>query len=353
MPKPLERDAVERLLRRLPLRAAPEGLWDRVVAQLREGAARPTVRLVERRWVRTGVAAAALLAALVGGSAAGFLWTYGVPARWDVQPLAGAPAINGANVRSRAALSAGEWLVTDASSRARLQVGRIGTAEVEPNSRVRLDHGGLLAHHLTLQQGTLRASISAPPRLFFVRTPTALATDLGCAYTLEVDSTGASRLHVTLGWVELRGDGRASVVPAGMVANVETGERPGTPYPATFSDSAREALERLDASRPNAGDLEVVLAALHPPRDMVVSRRQSAVTAWHLLQRVPAERRAEVYDRLSQLVPPPNGVTREGILRLDRLMLERWRRDLNPMWSDEAQWWGGRLARRFWDWMMR
>jgi len=34
--------------------------------------------------------------------------------------------------------------------------------------------------------------------------------------------------------------------------------------------------------------------------------------------------RPGVYDRLAALAPPPNGVTREGILRLDRTMLDAW-----------------------------
>ena len=45
----------------------------------------------------------------------------------------------GRNASRRLAGSAvGEWLQTDASSRAKIGVGEIGTVEVEPNSRIRL-----------------------------------------------------------------------------------------------------------------------------------------------------------------------------------------------------------------------
>ena len=56
------------------------------------------------------------------------------------------------------------------------------------------------------------------PRLFLVDTPATRAIDLGCSYTLTVDVTGDSQLHVTTGKVALvRKDGGEEVVPAGAV----------------------------------------------------------------------------------------------------------------------------------------
>jgi hypothetical protein len=51
-------------------------------------------------------------------------------------------------------------------------------------------------HRLALDHGAIEARIWAPPRLFFVETPSARAVDLGCVYTLEVDRAGAGRLSV-------------------------------------------------------------------------------------------------------------------------------------------------------------
>jgi hypothetical protein len=267
--------------------------------------------------------------------------------------MAGAPSIGGQPLTGAGNLAAGEWLVTDSVSRARLAVGKLGTADVGPRSRVRLDRGGLTAHRLTVERGSLDAVIEAPPRLFFVRTPAALATDLGCAYALEVDSTGATTIHVTAGWVELREGNVASLVPAGHVAHVRPGEPPGTPYPQELAPEARAALHRLDAGTDGAEDLDLVLAAQYTPSHDITLRRRSAITLWHLLQRLPADPRRRVFERLATLSPPPAGVTREGILALDRRMLERWRADLSPMWSEEAQPWPHRVARRLWNLAIR
>jgi len=56
----------------------------------------------------------------------------------------------------------------------------------------------------------------------------------------------------------------------------------------------------------------------------VDARKNDALTLWHLLSRVSDADRPGVYDRLASLAPPPAGVSREGILRLDRPMLDAW-----------------------------
>jgi len=326
-------------------------MWTAIRAELDAPRAPAGVPLI-RRTVPSWLAAAVLLLAVVGGSLAGALRSLRAPSHWAAQALAGSPAVDGAALAQTGNLAAGEWLVTDSVSRARLTAGRIGTVEVGPNSRVRLDRR-FTEHRLTLEQGSLHAVISAPPRLFVVETPSARATDLGCAYVLDVDSTGSSRLRVTMGWVELKGGGFVSLVPAGLMAEVEIGGRPGTPYPPAFPPAARDALHRLDDGTATQADLQEVFDALNVPPRAVTLRKTAGITLWHLLQRVGPVPRAWVYSRLAQLSPPPDGVTREGILALDRPMLERWRADLNPMWSEEAQGWWTRLGRRLWELVIR
>jgi hypothetical protein len=44
------------------------------------------------------------------------------------------------------------------------------------------------------------------------------------------------------------------------------------------------------------------------------ARQKDAITLWYLLRKVDREKRGEIFDRLSQLLPPPSSVTRSGIL---------------------------------------
>jgi hypothetical protein len=63
------------------------------------------------------------------------------------------------------------------------------------------------------------------------------------------------------------------------------------------------------------------------PLDIILreARPRDTMTLWYLLSRVSEKDRARVYQRMALLVPPPLGVTREGVLRLDEHMLNRWR----------------------------
>ncbi|MFQ5570212.1 MAG: anti-sigma factor family protein [Rhodothermales bacterium] len=312
----------------------PRDLWPeietRLSAPLREGAlnalerrkngtpdrspqARPPYRVRRLSFsARRAVVLAATVVLLAG--------SYWVAARllspaWDVTPLAGNPRIGEDQLVETGRIHRGEWLITDADSRASLDIGAIGTVEVEPNTRLRLLTARPTDHRLALETGTIHAQIWAPPRLFFVETPSALAIDMGCAYTLQVDSTGGSLLHVTSGYVALEHGERTSVVPAGSMCLTRPGHGPGTPFDEEASDAFRQALIQLDFEDGGAGALSVLLAE---------ARAVDAITLWQLMYQVNPNDRGRLYDRLVELVPPPEGTTRAGVLRGDLDSVEGW-----------------------------
>src|SRR5881296_2624312 len=88
-------------------------------------------------WLVIPLAAAALLALLLLGRR-------GVPrpgggwGAWEVTRLAGVPLVGAAPLAATGALRVGDWLETDDSSRAVIQVGDIGRVEVKPDTRIRL-----------------------------------------------------------------------------------------------------------------------------------------------------------------------------------------------------------------------
>ena len=165
-------------------------------------------------------------------------------------------------------------------------------------------------------RGRLYASIVAPPRLFQVETPSAVAIDLGCAYTLDVDEAGGSLLHVTSGWVALAHNGRESFVPAGALCRAEPDGRLGTPYFEDASVQFRQALTRFDFGRDETNAFATALAE---------ARVRDALTLWHLLARVEGNEREQAYERLVALVPAAKAFSKADTLRLDPATLARWK----------------------------
>jgi hypothetical protein len=243
-----------------------------------------------------------------------------------VTRIYGAPTVGTERISKNGELAVGEWLETDANSRAQLNVSSIGNVDIDENTRVRLLETRPTEHRLELARGKMSAHIWAPPRLFFVNTPSAVAADLGCAYTLEVDDHGSSLLRVTSGWVALELENRESIVPAGAACETRPSIGPGTPYFEDASSVFRESLKTVDFD-PDAKTRSAALVWI-----LDQARPRDTLTLWHLLARVDGEDRALVYDTMAVLAPPPPGVTREGVLALDQKMLDAWRDSLEMTW---------------------
>lgn len=292
-------------------------------------AARPH-RLHRRLLRKTALVSVPLILVILGLG-----WYLSLP-RWSVEALTGTPQINDATIQETGYIRQGQWLETDAMSRAQVDVASIGKVLVDPNSRMRVLTTRLTEHRIALDRGRIEASIWAPPRLFFVETPEATAIDLGCAYTLEVDSTGTTHLHVTSGWVALVRDNREVLVPAGASGRTYPGIGPGTPYFEDATSTFKALLYAFDTGDRTMGTLEQLIQE---------ARLDDTLTLWHLLQDVEAAQRPLLFDALATFVPPPTSVTRAGILALDQQQLNRWKsvlrahwiRNTSPFWLDVLQ----------------
>ncbi len=313
----------------LPTLSAPVSMWSELESRIDATSATATMaaRPVSFWW---NARVAALAASLLVAVGVAVIWIYSRESRpfWVVAKLAGAPTVGSTTIHDEGRLGLGEWLETDAASRAKIEVGSIGLVEIDPNTRVRLLATKPTEHRLELARGRMSAYIWAPPRLFFVDTPSAIAADLGCAYTLEVDSAGAGLLRVTSGWVALQLHGRESMVPAGAACVTRPVVGPGTPYFEDASASFREALTKVDFDSLQGKELDAMLEIV-----LLQARLRDTLTLWHLLPRVGGSSRERVYDRLSVFAPPPQGVTREGILQLNEEMLQRWKEALERSWG--------------------
>ena len=302
------------MMRALPLVEAPASIWTAIEQNLSTFEPRTSEpRTSEPRSLGTFLA---LAAAVILAVAAVVVWQRGeTAAPWDVVRL-DAPAGEGP-------MDIGEWIETDATSRARIKIGEIGTVDIAPNTRMQLLAAKPDEHRLSLARGLISAQILAPPRLFFVETPSSTVVDLGCAYTMEVDEAGNGYLRVTSGWASLEWDKRESLVPAGASAPARADVGPGTPAFDDSTERFRQALLDFDYADGGNAAVDIVLAE---------ARTRDTLTLWHLLARVDPTQRERVFDRIVALTPLPSGVTRDRALALDPATLQLWREELAWTW---------------------
>jgi hypothetical protein len=261
--------------------------------------------------------------AVVLAFAGAVYWRLAHPAgeRWEIVRLDGSPSVDAQPIRGVGQIGTGQWIETDATSRAAVKVGDIGSVEVAPNTRMRVVTARPGEHRLALVRGEITAKITAPPRLFFVDTASGTAVDLGCEYRLNTSEDGSGLLQVTKGWVSFQWKGLESLVPAGASCRTRPKLGPGIPYFDDAPPSVKQALEVFEDQRNEA--LNIILAE---------SRVRDTLTLWHLLSRVGAGDRERVFDRIAALTPLPAGVSREKALALDPETLKLWKEELAWVW---------------------
>jgi len=268
------------------------------------------------RWI----AAAAVVA---GAIAVRLMTPTEQPTGWRIDGASGIAQVG----REQAVVSShilhGDVLSTGAGAQMALSAEDIGRIEIGPQSELRASTD----RQVTLNRGMLHAFIWAPPREFVVNTPSSRAVDLGCEYTLNVDSTGNGLVRVLLGWVAFQFHDNESFIPAGAECITRKTAGPGIPFYEDAPEALRTSLARFEQG--DAAWLGGILAAARP---------RDGITLWHLLTRVPAKDRNAVFDRFAQLVPLPAEVTREGMMRKDGHMIDLCWNALN---LENTDWWRG------------
>ncbi len=245
------------------------------------------------------------------------------PEAWALAPT-GVATVDRVRVSTPGALAIGRWLETGDDASVELDVADIGSLTVHPRSRLRITESRAgEEHRVQLAHGKIEAFIFAPPRLFFVDTPAAVAVDLGCVYELEVDGRGDGELLVTLGWVMLENGARSVTVPADARCAIRAGSGPGVPRFEDAPAALVDGLARLDANARDADALSAVLDHARP---------RDRLSLWHLLPRVDAPQRRRVLATMTAIAPLPPGVSADAVVALDRAALEAWWSALDRGW---------------------
>lgn len=181
----------------------------------------------------------------------------------------------------------GERLDTTTSATAKLALRGELNAAAGADVR-RLEGEGA---RLELRRGRVQVAVDAPAGWLRIALPGVSLVDLGCAFEVVVADDGTGITRVTSGAVALEGRTR-SVVPAGAMAASWPDGRAGLPVALGADPGWIARVDRFDQGE---GELQELLDAAEEP--------SAALTLLHLLDRVPATRRAEVVLAMERVLP--------------------------------------------------
>lgn len=221
----------------------------------------------------------------------------------------------------------GDRIEVDASARARLSIGSIGSVVLEANSTIRVEEREPASptHEPTfglyLERGSVAASIFAAPRVFQVGTPAGIAVDLGCIYKTTVSDDGRTWLSVVSGFVSFETEQRRVLVPAGAECEALPGVGPLTPTWQDAPADYKSAVRRIDVEHPAPQDALSALYAANDPR--------TSLTLWHLLQHDEYRVRKTAIDVLYTENRIPAEIPIERLIERDTATLEALRRSFD------------------------
>ncbi|MDP2366038.1 MAG: hypothetical protein Q8M94_19980, partial [Ignavibacteria bacterium] len=234
---------------------------------------------------------------------------------WEVVQLTGQPKIGNVVINKDDRFSSESTIETNENSSVTFVMPDLGRLFIDKLSVVSRTKN---SNEIKIDKGQIRKFEGDASDVLTVLTPLAKFTEFykGGAFRLSVDEHGSCKLAVESGWVIVNIKEFDSYVPKNFDCLISRG-RYGIPYP---SDSSPQLINLLqNFSGINDPSVGTILS------QMTI---KESLSLWHIIQLISTENRSIAFDRLIELIPPPSGVTKAGILALNKTMLLDWRQEI-------------------------
>lgn len=231
---------------------------------------------------------------------------------WEVMQLTGQPKIGNIVINKDDGFSTESTVETNESSSVTFVMPDLGRLFIDKSSVVSRTKN---SNEVKIDKGQIRKFEGDATDVLTVLTPLAKFTEFykGGAFRIHVDENGACKLVVESGWVIVNIKEFDSYVPKNFDCQISRG-RYAIPYP---SDSSPQLINLLqNFSGINDPSVGTILS------QMTI---KESLSLWHIIQLISTENRSIAFDKLNELIPVPAGVTKEGILALNKDMLLDWR----------------------------
>jgi len=240
------------------------------------------------------------------------------PNEWKLSSVSGKPFKNKVPIVEVEELIPGDMITTDKFSSASiniLEVGRINILENTSFERLESDNNGELI------KGKLKVNTAEANDNLYIKIPGAAIEDLylGTSYSAEVDSKGNSLISLEKGWLRVDSGNNNIIFPAKYNLKILNGSGASLPY---YSKSDLILLNLFEEYLFNGMKNTTLDQILN------FSTVNEAITLWNLLQRVQPSQRTNVYDKLNELVPHPNNISKRDMISLDREKLQIWLKEI-------------------------
>lgn len=234
---------------------------------------------------------------------------------WKIISISGQPKQNNLPLNKDDGFEDKATIETNESSSLSVMMPGLGRILIEPSTIISRTKN---SNELKIEKGQIKKFESDATDVLTVVTPLAKLTELykGGAFKLSVNDEGNSRLIVESGWMVVSIKEFDSYVPKNFRCLISKGKY-AVPYPEDSPEQMQAVLQNFSGFNDPA--LSTILTTV---------TKKEALSLWHILQLISPESRSIAFDKLNELVPAPNGVTKDGIIPLNKTMLLDWRQEI-------------------------
>ena len=233
---------------------------------------------------------------------------------WEVVSLTGHPKLDNKVMSKSDDWSAEGVIQNDENSSVTFSIPKIGRIFIDASTNISRTNND----QIKLEKGQIKKFEGDATDVLTVITSLAKFTELykGSAFKLSVGNDDMSKIFVESGWVIVTVKEFDSYVPKNFSCLVMRGKY-AIPYPVDTTPQLISLFENYSgANDPSVGTI------------LALATKKESLSLWHLLQLVSNEDRFLLFDKLNELVPAPNGVTKAGIQGLNKDMLLKWRQEI-------------------------
>ena len=234
---------------------------------------------------------------------------------WEVISLSGQPKVDNIVIDKGDGFVSESNIETDVNSSVTVAIPEMGRLLIDNLTIVSRTKNN---NEIRLDKGQIRKFEGDASNVLTVLTPLAKFTELykGGAFRLHVDENGTCKLEVESGWVIVNIKEFDSYVPKNFGCLISRGKY-AIPYPSDTSPQLISLLENFSGiNDPSVGTILSLMS------------KKESLSLWHIIQLISIENRSIAFDRLNELIQVPSGVTKEGILALNKTMLLDWRQEI-------------------------
>ncbi len=233
---------------------------------------------------------------------------------WKVLTLMGSVTING-HRDNAGQLMQGQSLLTEIFSKAGLRVPKVGFIEVTENSLIVLAKAKDGDNRIILRHGSINVTNTSNMPYFSIEVKNYIVIDRGGEFRVSIDDQDNAKIFVKYGFTEIGKKDEIIYLDEGYNCEIRSGFKIGTPYREDASFELKEEIANFDYN--NGGENSI-------NKIMELAEAEDILTLLALIPNSSQLRRQLLFQAIANKFPPPESVTRMGILKADPQMLYLW-----------------------------